>query len=144
MSTIMKLATTISAGLRAEGRRVTRPRTAILEALARAKYPLSASEVHAALKREEVSVDLATIYRTLAVLKEMELISSVEFQEGQFRYELRHGRQHHHHIRCKGCGRIADLLLCPLKNLARLVERETRFLVEDHALEFVGRCPKCQ
>jgi len=140
----MKLATTLSAGLQTGGRRLTRPRKAILEVLARSQYPLSVSEVRTTLTRESLSVDLATIYRTLTMLKEMGLISQVEFQEGQFRYELRHGREHHHHIRCRGCGRIADLMLCPLKKLTALVERETRFLVEGHALELFGWCPQCQ
>ena len=132
------------AGLRAEGRRLTRPRKAILDVLEKSKYPLSAADVHARLKREQVAADLVTVYRTLAVLKKLGLIAQVELGEGQFRYETRHGREHHHHIRCRGCGRIADLMLCPLKKLTALVERETRFTVEEHSLEFFGWCPKCR
>lgn len=132
------------AGLRAEGHRLTRPRKAILAVLEKSKYPLSAADVHARLKREQVAVDLVTVYRTLAVLKKLGLIAQVELGEGQFRYEARQGREHHHHIRCRGCGRIADLMLCPLKKLTALVERETRFTVEEHSLEFFGWCPKCQ
>ncbi len=138
------LTDTLIAGLRTKGRRVTRSRKAILDVLKRSQYPLSASDLHACLKRGNVSVDLVTVYRTLAMLKEMGFISQVEFQEGQFRYEIRHGREHHHHIRCRGCGRIADLMLCPLKKLAALVERKTRFLVEGHALELFGWCPQCR
>jgi len=132
------------AGLRAEGRRLTRPRKAILDVLEKSKYPLSAADVHARLKREDVTADLVTVYRTLAVLKKLDLVSQVELGEGQFRYEIRHGREHHHHIRCRGCGRIADLMLCPLKKLTALVERETRFTVDAHSLEFFGWCPKCR
>ncbi|WP_447984295.1 Fur family transcriptional regulator [Nitrospira sp. Nam74] len=131
-------------GLKGQGRRLTRPRKAILQVLQRSQYPLSASEVDARLKQATIAVDLVTVYRTLTVLKELGLVSQVEFQEGQFRYEVRHGREHHHHIRCRGCGRIADLMLCPLKKLTALVERETSFLVEGHALEFFGWCPKCR
>jgi Fe2+ or Zn2+ uptake regulation protein len=36
------------------------------------------------------------------------------------------------------------LMLCPLKKVMALVERETRFLVEDHSLEFIGWCPQCR
>jgi Fe2+ or Zn2+ uptake regulation protein len=131
-------------GLKSRGMRLTRPRKAILHVLEGSQYPLSASEIHGRLKQTKVAVDLVTIYRTLTVLKDLGLVSQVEFQEGQFRYEVRHGREHHHHIRCRGCGRIADLMLCPLKKLTALVERETSFLVEGHALEFFGWCPKCR
>ena len=126
------------------GRRVTRPRKAILGVLERTRSPMSASDIHTALKREKTSVDLVTIYRTLSVFIELGLVVRMEFQEGQFRYELCHGREHHHHIRCLGCGHITDLLICPLQKLLTLVERQTRFLVEGHALEFFGRCPQCR
>ena|SRR5579884_2744382 len=132
------------ANMRSEGRRITPARRAILETLSNSQYPLSASELHEILKKEKKQVDLVTVYRTLAALKEMGLLSQLELQEGQFRYELRQGREHHHHIRCKKCGRIADLVLCPLKKLAALVEKQTRFLVEGHMLEFSGWCPKCR
>jgi len=132
------------ANLRAEGHRLTPARRAILAILARSKYPLSASELHDLLKKERRPADLVTVYRTLAALKKIGLVSQIEFQEGQFRYEVRPGRAHHHHIRCKKCGRIADLMLCPLKKIAALIEEETRFLIEGHVLEFFGWCPKCR
>ena len=131
--------------LRASGRRMTRTRQAVLAVLERAKYPLSASELFDHLCQDRISIDLVTVYRTLTVLKNLDLVSQIELQnEGQFRYEIREGREHHHHIRCQGCGRIADLLLCPLKKLTALIEKETRFIVDDHTLEFSGLCPKCQ
>jgi Fe2+ or Zn2+ uptake regulation protein len=105
---------------------------------------MSVSEIHALLKRGNIAVDLVTIYRTLSVFKQLGMVSRVEFQEGQFRYELCQGRAHHHHIRCEGCGRIEDLMLCPLKKVMALVERETQFLVKDHSLEFIGWCPQCR
>lgn len=131
--------------LRAAGKRMTRTRRAILSVLEQSQYPLSASELHTQLKRDEVAIDLVTVYRTLALLKELGLVDQLELRhEGLFRYEVRQGREHHHHIRCKSCGKIVDLLLCPLKKLTALIERETRFIVGDHSLEFSGWCPKCQ
>ena len=136
---------TLNQGLKATGRRLTRTRQAVLTALERVKYPLSASELFERLQKAHVSIDLVTVYRTLSVLKELGLVSQLELhQEGQFRYELREGREHHHHIRCQICGKIVDLLLCPLKKLQALIEKETRFIVNEHSLEFSGLCPKCQ
>jgi len=132
-------------GLRATGRRLTRTRRAVLRVLEGNQYPLSASELYERLQKEKVSIDLVTVYRTLTVLKELGFISQLELHhEGQFRYEIRQGREHHHHIRCQGCGRIVDLLLCPLKKLTSLIEKETQFVVNEHTLEFGGLCPKCQ
>lgn len=136
---------TLHQGLRATGRRLTRTRRAVLSALEKTKYPLTVSQLFDRLQKAHVSIDLVTVYRTLAVLKELGLISQLELhQEGQFRYELRAGREHHHHIRCHACGKIADLLLCPLQKLQTLIEKETQFVVNEHSLEFSGLCPKCQ
>jgi Fe2+ or Zn2+ uptake regulation protein len=132
------------ANFQRHGRRLTRPRKAILAILERMRHPMSVSEIHALLTRGKIAVDLVTVYRTLSVFKKLGMVSRVEFQEGQFRYELCEGRAHHHHIRCRGCGHIADLMLCPLKKVMAMVERETRFLIEDHSLEFIGWCPQCR
>ena len=131
--------------LKAAGKRMTRTRKAVLTVLEQSQYPLSASELYAHLKKEKVAIDLVTVYRNLTALKELGIVGQLELhQEGQFRYELKEGREHHHHIRCKNCGRIVDLLLCPLKKLTAMIEQETRFVVGDHTLEFSGWCPKCQ
>ena len=124
---------------------MTRTRQAVLSVLEEARYPLSPTELYSQLQERNVAIDLVTVYRNLATLKELGLVTQLELhQEGQFRYEIKEGREHHHHIRCKSCGRIVDLLLCPLKKLTALIEQETRFVVGDHSLEFSGWCPKCQ
>lgn len=131
--------------IRASGKRMTRTRRAVLSVLERSQYPLSPTELYAQLKKHKVAIDLVTVYRNLVTLKELGLVTQLELhQEGQVRYEMREGRQHHHHIRCKSCGRIVDLLLCPLKKLTAVIEKETRFVVGDHSLEFSGWCPRCQ
>ena len=131
--------------IRASGKRMTRTRRAVLSVLEQSQYPLSPTELYAQLKKRKVAIDLVTVYRNLVTLKELGLVTQLELhQEGQVRYEMKEGRQHHHHIRCKSCGRIADLLLCPLKKLTAVIEKETRFVVGDHSLEFSGWCPRCQ
>ncbi|MCY3727611.1 MAG: transcriptional repressor [Nitrospira sp.] len=131
--------------IRASGKRMTRTRQAVLGLLESTKYPLSPSELYARLKKQNVAIDLVTVYRNLHALKAIGVVRQIKLhQEEQFRYEMEEGREHHHHIRCKSCGKIEDLLLCPLKKLTALIEQETRFLVGDHSLEFSGWCPKCQ
>mgnify|MGYP000150316304 FL=1 len=136
---------TMDEDLRAAGHRLTRTRRAVLAVLERTKYPLSASELYQRLQRNKVSIDLVTVYRTLTVLRDIGLVAQIELhQEGQARFEIKHGREHHHHIRCQTCGKIVDLLLCPLKKLTAFIEKETQFIVNEHTLEFSGLCPKCQ
>lgn len=136
---------TIKKELRATGRRMTRTRQAVLALLERTRQPLSATEILERLHQENISIDIVTVYRTLHVLRELGLVLQLDLHhEGLSRYELKKGRQHHHHIRCHTCGNIVDLLLCPLKKVTKLIEQETQFIVDDHLLEFTGLCPECQ
>lgn len=136
---------TIRKGLRDTGRRMTRTRKAVLALLERTHQPLSASEIFTQLQEDHIAIDIVTVYRTVNVLKELDLVVQLDFfQAGQSRYELKEGRKHHHHIRCQICGRIVDLLLCPLKKITKLIEERTQFVVDDHTLEFTGFCPQCQ
>ena len=131
--------------IRASGKRMTRTRQAVLAVLESTKFPLSPAELYARLKKQNVAIDPVTVYRNLNALKSIGLVRQIKLhQEEQCRYEMKEGREHHHHIRCKSCGKIEDLLLCPLKKLTSMIQRETRFLVGDHSLEFSGWCPKCQ
>jgi Fe2+ or Zn2+ uptake regulation protein len=130
--------------LRARGKKLTKPRKAILAVLEQSPLPITAAEVHERLRKAHAPVDLVTVYRNLAMLQDLSLVNPVGFHEGQMRYEVHHGREHHHHIQCRGCGKIVDLMLCPLKKLTQLVEEQTRFSVDSHALEFFGRCPQCR
>lgn len=131
--------------IRASGKRMTRTRKAVLAVLESTKFPLSPAELYARLKKQNVAIDPVTVYRNLSALKSIGLVRQIKLhQEEQFRYEMKEGREHHHHIRCRSCGKIEDLLLCPLKKLTSMIQRETRFLVGDHSLEFSGWCPKCQ
>ncbi|MGH7217565.1 MAG: Fur family transcriptional regulator [Nitrospiraceae bacterium] len=138
------MAESILESLRVGGKKLTKPRKALLEVLERSPLPITAAEVHERLQKRRQVADLVTVYRNLAMLQELGLVNQVGLHEGQMRYEVRHGREHHHHIQCRGCGKIVDLMLCPIKKLTALVESQTNFSVEGHALEFFGWCPQCQ
>jgi Fe2+ or Zn2+ uptake regulation protein len=130
--------------LRAGGKKLTKPRKAILGVLEQNSLPITVAEIHERLKKGKAPADLVTIYRNVAMLQELGLVNPIGLHEGQMRYEVRHGREHHHHIQCRGCGQIVDLMLCPLKKLTEMVERQTKFSVDSHALEFFGWCPQCR
>jgi Fur family ferric uptake transcriptional regulator len=138
------MVTSILDSLKAGGKKLTKPRRAILGVLEQSPLPITAAEVHARLRKANAPVDLVTVYRNLAMLQDLGLVNPVGFHEGQMRYEVHHGREHHHHIQCQGCGKIVDLMLCPLKKLTKLVEEQTRFSVASHTLEFFGWCPQCR
>jgi Fur family transcriptional regulator, ferric uptake regulator len=140
----IQMAESILDSLRAGGKKLTKPRKAILAILEQSSLPITVAEIADQLKKARAAVDLVTVYRNVAMLQELKLVNPVGLHEGQMRYEVCHGREHHHHIQCRGCGKIIDLMLCPLKKLTKLIEEQTKFSVDGHALEFFGWCPQCR
>jgi Fe2+ or Zn2+ uptake regulation protein len=131
--------------LREAGYRFTRPRRAVLQVLREAAYPLSAAEVLAQLQDRQVSVDLATVYRNLAVLLRVGLVNQLGFtSDSRARYEWCEGRKVSHHVRCQACGTLASLSLRSLKQVRCLIESQTKFLIYEQSLEIDGLCPHCR
>jgi Fur family ferric uptake transcriptional regulator len=123
--------------------RRTSQRRAILHALHEAPGPLTPQEVHRRARREQASLGLATVYRNLARLEEEGEVEPVHLPDDVTRYEPS-GRGHHHHFRCRGCGRVFELDAdCPVAILEGLT-LPGGFRVEDHALTLYGRCAACR
>ncbi len=123
--------------------RTTVQRRAILAALSDAPGPLTPQQVHDAARRDHPNLGLATVYRNLARLEEAGAITAVHLPDDATRYEPS-GRGHHHHFRCRTCGRVFELEAdCPVQTLQG-VTLPGGFQVEDHALTLYGLCSDCQ
>lgn len=119
--------------------RNTRQRTAIRDALQRARRPLLPQEVLLAAQAEAPRLGLATVYRNLKTLVEEGELCTVELPGENPRFEIA-GRQHHHHFQCTQCERVFDVHACP-GDLSRLAP--PGFTVQDHELTLYGRCRDC-
>src|SRR5579859_6477630 len=76
----------LAAQLRQRSRKLTGPRQSILEILRRHPHPMSSKEIFATLGRGQC--DLATVYRSLHLLEEMQMVKRFEFGDGVARFEL--------------------------------------------------------
>lgn len=119
--------------------RSTRQRAAIRAAVDHAARPLLAQEVLELAQQDVPGLGLATVYRNLKSLVEVDELQVVQLPGENPRYE-RAGHQHHHHFQCRGCQRVFDVHACP-GNLARLAP--AGFSVQDHELTLYGLCASC-
>jgi Fe2+ or Zn2+ uptake regulation protein len=124
----------------------TRGRSAVVRLLQTAKGPLSAAEIHRRLR----SVPLSSLYRSLAVMEGVGVVSAHHGQGKAVRYELAEWLAgHHHHVVCLGCGSVDDFELDPraegrLHDLVELVGRQAGYDVTGHSLEVEGLCRNCR
>jgi Fur family peroxide stress response transcriptional regulator len=131
------------ARLRERGHRLTPQRVAVLKALISNKEHPSAEQIHERVKTDFPMTSLATVYKTVAVLKEMGEVLELGFSDDSNRYDG--GCPHPHpHLICIKCKRIIDVDVAAMSELPQKVTQRTGYRIVSHRLDFLGICPQCQ
>lgn len=126
---------------REAGERLTAQREQVWRTIRRRKGGMTISEVAHAV--EHLNVGLATVYRTIAVLENLDLLRRVHDHRGEHRYvATRPG--HAHPLVCRSCGLVVEFEACDLHAFEERLAAETGFTIESHELEVHGVCPQCQ
>lgn len=129
--------------LQAAGYRLTSPRRAIVELLARSSRALGPIEVYDLGRAEHPHLGLVTVYRTLEKLEELRLIERVHLPDGCHRY-LRAVDGHQHLLMCTKCGLVQTFEGDNLDPLTGRVAADTGYAINEHWLQFFGTCPDCR
>jgi Fe2+ or Zn2+ uptake regulation protein len=85
--------------------------------------------------------DYSTVFRAAALLEGQGVIQRVELGDGLSRYEAR--GEHHEHVRCDSCGRVAEVPGCVVDEAEKEIEASTGYRLSGHNLVFSGLCPEC-
>ncbi len=136
--------------LKQNGLKVTMQRITILEALeSRPDKHLTAEEIYECVKKKNPDIGLATVYRTIQLLAELNLIDKLDLGDGYARYEI--GRKgchdsshHHHHLICLGCGNVFTFQGDLLETLEDSIQKAMDFEVVDHEVKLFGYCKDCR
>jgi len=107
---------------------------------------LSAEDVFLLVREKSPDIGLATVYRTLELLNELNVVDKIQFGDGVSRYDLRQeGAAHfHHHLVCIECGAVDEIQEDLLEDVEAIVENKWNFKIKDHRLTFHGVCHRCQ
>jgi Fur family ferric uptake transcriptional regulator len=128
--------------------RLTPQRRLVLEIFMENKERhLSAEEVYSISREKKQEIGLATIYRTLDLLEELNLLHRLYFGDGRSRYELVQGNisdHPHHHLICLHCEEILEVEEDLLHQLVDVIKEKYQFEIIDHNLQFFGYCRKCE
>lgn len=126
--------------------KITPQRQIILKALLdHPEEHLSAEEIHFIVRGKDPEIGLATIYRTLELLANLDILHKINFGDGCTRYELAEQEAHnHHHLICVNCGKVIEVNDDLLETLETWIEKKTHFHITDHQLKFYGYCVDCQ
>ena len=129
--------------LREGGYRITPQRLAILEALIASENHPSVERLYEIVRQRFPTTSLATVYKTVSMMKEIGEVLELEFSHSSNRYDGNKPFAHPHLI-CTECKKILDPEAIDFRNLSERISRETGFVIVNHRLDFYGVCPQCQ
>ncbi len=127
--------------LRNKGYKATPQRITICEfALSSREHP-SVQRIYREVRKTHPTVSLATVYKTLQILKESGLVQELDFPQNQTRFDAY--LKPHINLVCLRCGNIQDLDNPVARELVKRVTAVTRFIPTSQRLDVYGICEKC-
>jgi Fur family peroxide stress response transcriptional regulator len=129
--------------LKEQGHRLTPQRMAVLKILAADEGHPSVEQVYERVKVDFPMTSLATIYKTVTLLKEMGEVLELGFSDDSNRYDG-HKPYPHPHLICIKCKNIVDPQVAALSELHQEVAQSTNYRILSHRLDFFGICPQCR
>lgn len=123
--------------------RITPQRLAVIKVLAASDEHPSAEQIFEKVRKTFPTTSLATVYKTIALLKDLDEVLELGFPDGSNRYDGNKPYPHPH-IVCTICGKIVDPEVVSLDELKNEIANKTGFRIQHHRLDFFGVCQDCQ
>ncbi|MCS7281882.1 MAG: transcriptional repressor, partial [Anaerolineae bacterium] len=131
------------ASFQAGGHRLTRQRRVLLEVLEESREHLDAEALYERARQRVPRLSLATVYRTLAMLKRMGLVAEYSLGETHGHFEaIQTGR--HYHFTCLGCGEVMEFDAPQVEDALRELAVRARLEVCGVHFFITGYCARCR
>lgn len=134
-----------SAAIRAAGGRFTPQRRLILDLLEHTRDHVDAERLYQLAHEQDSTISLATVYRTLNVLHNANLIDQRYFspRHDKTYYEPAHAAEHYH-FTCRGCGKVIEFDTPLVQALRQDIEDNLGVSLDHICMCFEGLCADCQ
>lgn len=131
--------------LRKNALKQTKQRELILECLFENDDHVTPELLHDLIQKKfpDIKVGIATIYRTLSLLEESKMVTSISFGAQGKKYEL-DIKEHHDHMICTECGDIIEFTNQQIEKLQDEEAAKQNFKITNHTMQIYGVCEKCQ
>ena len=120
-------------------------REVILETLYSSDEHLTPEALHHLIqdKFPDLKTGIATVYRTLSLLEDSKMVTSLSFGAQGKKYELG-AKEHHDHLICTECGSITEFVDEKIEERQHDIADELGFKMKDHSMQIYGLCKNCQ
>jgi len=122
----------------------TKQREVVLKTLYEKNEHFTPDDLYILLKNSypELNVGIATVYRTLNLLEESHMATSISFGVAGKKFELAN-KPHHDHMICKNCGLIIEFQNHKIEQLQLEIAKTHHFQITSHLMQLRGLCEKC-
>ena len=127
-----------------EGMKSTQQREIILDYFLSSNKHLSIEELYRKLRTKHPNIGYATVCRTLKLFAGSGIAREIHIGDGQTRYEHIAVGEHHDHLVCTRCGKIAEFENKTIESLQDKVADSYGFIIKNHKLELYGLCKECR
>ena len=135
--------TALAKRITSRGRRLTKQRMIVAQALTAERQAVSAQELYLRLHRSHPRLGLATVYRALEAQVEAGMATRLE-RPGHVSAYVACVPEHHHHLVCTSCQRVDDVDETVLRPVLRGIREHHDFQVDHERLDFYGLCARCR
>ena len=120
-------------------------REVILETLYNSDEHLTPESLHKLIQEKfpDLKTGIATVYRTLSLLEDSDMVTSLSFGAQGKKYELG-AKNHHDHLICMECGDITEFVDEQIESRQEHIANELGFKIKDHSMQIYGNCKSCQ
>tara|TARA_Y100001001_G_scaffold92276_1_gene90150 strand:+ start:41 stop:469 length:429 start_codon:yes stop_codon:yes gene_type:complete len=129
--------------LKKEGLRYTHQRQAIWDELSASDEHRDAEEIYLALYNSGLKVSRATVYRTIDVLVNNNLVRKLDLGDGRARYENKMDTAHHDHLICVQCGKIEEFMDNVIENQQEVIVENFGYRLIRHIHQLFVICDEC-
>jgi len=142
-STISEISDDLKSVFHEKRLKCTPQRLAVLKVLQDSAAHLSINTIHKNVKELLPGTGLATVYRALETLADLNLIVKVHLEDGCHSYAVA-PEGHRHPIVCTDCNKVIEFAECPLDKISEKLSNDTGVQIQNHFLQLFGKCKECQ
>ena len=122
--------------------KITKARKNILEIILCSKEAINAKLIYALLEKDDMKIDLSTVYRTLELLESKKILNKFDLGNNMYNYAL-NINGHKHIIKCELCHK--ELIIdCPIPQIEEQIKAKTGITLTESHVYLKGICKECE